>query len=164
MTTDGARKRDVRVRRRQQPLLRRAAGRRAQRLRALPRLRQPPGVRLRFGGQRAEHRGADPQGDGVAHQRHTHRAGRRRPAGDGRVRAVRLPHVPAAGRLPPGRPVLLQLVAVRAAPLGLLAGVPHHIHMADRHPGRVEVSYCPTVRRHLTESISAVRFCARRSN
>lgn len=97
-------------------------------------------MRVRLGRQRAEHRGADAQGDGVAHQRHTHRTGRRRPVGHGRVRAVRVPHVPEAGRLPPGRPVLLQLVAVRVAPFGLLASVPHHIHLADGHPGRVEVS------------------------
>lgn len=97
-------------------------------------------MRVRLGGQRAEHRGADPQGNGVAHQRHTHRAGRGRPAGHGRIRAVRLSHVPAASRLSARRPVLLQLVAVRAAPFGLLAGVPHHIHLADGHASRMEVS------------------------
>jgi len=97
-------------------------------------------VRVRLGGQRVEHRGADAQGNGVAHQCHTHRAGRSRPAGHDRVRAVRLSHVPASGQLSARRPVLVQLVAVRVTPLGLLAGVPHHIHMAHGHPGRVEVS------------------------
>jgi len=120
--------------------LRGPAGGRARRVFTLPRLRQSAGVRLRFGGQRAEYRRADPEGNGVAHQRHTHRTGRGRPAGHDRVRAVRLSHVPPARRLSARRPVLLQLVAVRVAPLGLFPGVPHHIHMAHRHLGRVEVS------------------------
>jgi len=97
-------------------------------------------MRVRFGCQRAEHRGTDAQGDGLAHQRHTHRAGRGRPVGHGRIRAVRLPHVPQAGQLSTRRPLLLQLVSVRPTPFGLFASIPHHIHMADGHPGRVEVS------------------------
>jgi len=97
-------------------------------------------MRVWFGCQRAKHRRADTKGNGLAHQRHTHRPGRGRPIGHGRVRAVRLPYVPPASQLSTRRPLLLQLVSVRLTPFGLFASIPHHIHMADGHPGRVEVS------------------------
>lgn len=97
-------------------------------------------MRVRFGCQRTKHRRADTQGNGLAHQRHTHRVGRGRSIGHGRVRAFRLPYVPPASQLSTRRSLLLQLVSVRLTPFGLFTSIPHHIHMADGHPGSVEVS------------------------
>jgi len=57
-------------------------------------------VRIWFGCERAQHRRADAQGNGLAHQRHTHWAGRGRPASHGRVRAICLPHVSPTDQLP----------------------------------------------------------------